>query len=86
MVAVSRAAALAGLLVAAGSAGACPVCFDASNPQALWFYWMSTLMLTLLPFGVFGLLALVAFRLRHDAEPIAAPEPAVVLAPEPERC
>ena len=59
----------------AGIAAACPVCFDAGNPNVVEEYRRSTMFLSLLPFGIVGGIAAVAVRLARrppassDAEP-----------------
>jgi hypothetical protein len=50
---VRRLALAAPLVAAAASAWACPVCFGGEE-TTLRAYWWSTLMLSLLPFGVIG--------------------------------
>jgi hypothetical protein len=69
-----RLAAATGVLLAAapGAAVACPVCFDA-NSQSIWFYQLSTTMLSLLPFGIIGGVALVAWRLARQSSGAGAP-------------
>lgn len=55
------------LLAAARDAGACPVCFQAGDANVLWFYGLSTLGLSLLPFALVGGIALLARWLRREA-------------------
>jgi heme/copper-type cytochrome/quinol oxidase subunit 2 len=63
----AAAAALAvSLLGGATAASACPVCF-AADAQAVWFYRLSTVLLSLLPFAVVGSLVGVGFLLRRRA-------------------
>jgi hypothetical protein len=64
------------VLGVAASAGACPVCFDAGNPNVGETYRRSTLFLTLLPFGVVGAIAAVAVYLARRPDP-ASDAPAV---------
>jgi hypothetical protein len=62
-----RAGALAALLAWPAAAGACPVCF-ATDERVAWFYRLSTLGLSLLPFAVVALGAGIAIRLARDVE------------------
>ena len=48
------------VLVLTGAALACPVCYDAGNPHVAETYRRSTMMLSLLPFGIVGSVAAVA--------------------------
>ena len=59
---------LAALLSPMRDAGACPVCFQAGDANVLWFYGLSTMGLSLLPFALIGGIALVALWLRREAE------------------
>jgi hypothetical protein len=52
--------ALLAVAAMAGAAGACPVCYDAGNPAVGETYRRSTLMLSLLPFGILAGIAGVA--------------------------
>lgn len=54
------------LLAHAACATACPVCFDA-DARVAWFYRLSTVFLSLLPFAIVGLVATVAWRFGPDA-------------------
>lgn len=55
------------LVAAAGGAWGCPVCFGGEE-TSLRAYWWSTLVLSLLPFGVVAALGGVAWRLLQDRE------------------
>ena len=62
------------VLALSGAALACPVCYDAGNPVVAETYRKSTMLLSLLPFGIVGGIAAVArhFLVRErpaDAEP-----------------
>jgi hypothetical protein len=65
------------LVVAAGNAGvawACPVCFGSSTARVNETYYLSTLMLSSLPFVVIATLALVGLSLarrRRASDPAA---------------
>jgi hypothetical protein len=62
-------AALSGviLVLAPVAARACPMCYESSRPGVLSAYYLSTALLTLLPFAIFGAVAFVAFRIAHRA-------------------
>lgn len=63
------------LALGATTASACPVCFAASGPRAAEVYYLSTVMLSLLPFAVVASIIAVARRLsceRRDAFPAAS--------------
>ncbi len=49
-------------------AAACPKCYGASSPQVLSSYYLSTLMLTLLPFAVLGTIAAIGWHFKRRAE------------------
>jgi len=63
---------LAALLVLAMAsiAAACPVCFDAANPNVVEEYRRSTMFLSLLPFGIVGGIGGIAMYLAR--RPLAA--------------
>jgi len=65
------------LAVGATVAGACPVCFDAANPNVLEEYRRSTMFLSLLPFGIVGGIAGVATYLARRAVPLDDAQPPV---------
>jgi len=60
------AAAVASLLARAPEAWGCPVCFGAGDDNVLWFYYLSTVMLSLLPFAIVGTIAAVVLWLRRQ--------------------
>jgi len=69
------------LWLAPGAAIACPKCYGSSSPGVLESYYLSTLMLTLLPFAVVGTIVVLGFRFKRrfsvgPAEPV---EPATRL-------
>jgi hypothetical protein len=49
-------------------AAACPKCYGASGPQVLSMYYLSTLILTLLPFAVLGTIGAIGWHFKHRAE------------------
>ncbi|MFI5396142.1 MAG: hypothetical protein ACHQ9S_11475 [Candidatus Binatia bacterium] len=55
------------LVLAPAAARACPMCYESSRPGVLSAYYLSTALLTLLPFAIFGAVAFVAFRIAHRA-------------------
>ena len=65
---------LGALLARTPDAGACPVCFQAGDANVLWFYGLSTMWLSLLPFALIGSIALVALWLRREAGIAPTPE------------
>lgn len=59
-----------------GAAVACPLCFASSGSGTLYGFYLSTLLLTLMPFALIALVAFFAFadrRVRSAAAPNAAP-------------
>ncbi len=76
-------AALVGVTLAAcpAAAGACPLCYGSSAPQVLSAYYLSTAVLSLLPFTIIGVIGYVAVRMARRAQVAAhsqtepAPEP-----------
>ncbi len=64
------AAATLGLMVAAlpGAAHACPLCYGSSAPQVLNAYYLSTAVLSLLPFAIVGAIGLLAVRMLRRAQ------------------
>ncbi len=63
------AAAIAGLPAAAA---ACPLCYGSSAPQVLNAYYLSTAVLSLLPFAIIGAIGLVAARMLRRSPAAAA--------------
>ncbi len=78
-------AGLTALLLRATAARACPNCYAASPTRVLSTYYLSTLLLSLLPFVIIAAIAAVALRLYRgvvrqedaggaaDAPPAASP-------------
>ena len=46
---------------------ACPACYASSSTRVLNFYYLSTAMLTLLPFAVVGTLVVVGLHFKRQA-------------------
>ena len=74
------------LLSGTATAFACPNCYGASDSNVLSMYYLSAIMLTLLPFTIVGgIFAIVSYLRRQaaalDGEPIVTP-PAVPHAPQ----
>ncbi|MFQ5668017.1 MAG: hypothetical protein ACE5I7_16500 [Candidatus Binatia bacterium] len=55
------------LLASPLAAGACPLCYGSSSGRVTNAYYLSTLMLSVLPFAVVGVVAAVAWRVRRRA-------------------
>ncbi len=53
------------LVVFPGAAHACAVCFSGFGVRALRGYYVSTVMLSLLPFALIGMVMLVAYAMRN---------------------
>ena len=47
-------------------AAACPACYGASGPRVLLSYYLSTILLSLLPFAIVGTIVAVALNLRRQ--------------------
>jgi hypothetical protein len=63
-------------------AAACPACYESSSPKVLATYYLSTLMLTLLPFAIIGTLVAVGLYLaRRPGESPAATDAAALIEP-----
>ncbi len=78
-------AAIVGVTLAAfpAAAGACPLCYGSSAPQVLNAYYLSTAVLSLLPFAIIGVIGYLAVRMARRAQ--AAAHPQTEPAPEPTR-
>jgi hypothetical protein len=63
------------LLAPASSALACPACFASSSPKTLTAFYISTLLLTAMPFALIG--GFVMFLRRRS---LGAPQPPAVSA------
>ncbi len=63
-------AAMTGLAGAAlpAVAAACPLCYGSSAPQVLNAYYLSTAVLSLLPFAIVGVIGLLAVRMLRRAQ------------------
>lgn len=55
------------LLVVPTAVPACPRCFESSGPRVLAAYYLSTALLSLLPFAIIGSIGLIAFRFARRA-------------------
>lgn len=55
------------LVVVPTAARACPKCFESSGPRVLDAYYLSTALLSLLPFAIIGAVGLIASRLARRA-------------------
>ncbi len=67
---------LVAVLMLATAALACPVCFDAANPNVVEEYRRSTMFLSLLPFGIVGGIAgIAAYLARRPLPPADDPVP-----------
>jgi hypothetical protein len=62
-------AALGALVLLGGAALACPVCYDAGSPAVAETYQRSTMMLSLLPFGIVGGIGGAAAYLARRSRP-----------------
>lgn len=60
-------ASLAALALGASPALACPNCFSAKE-NVLWAYYSTAIALSLLPFALFGAVALYIYRKRGQEE------------------
>ncbi len=66
-------AAIVGVTLAAlpAAAGACPLCYGSSAPQVLNAYYLSTAVLSLLPFTIVGVIGYLAVRMARRAQAAA---------------
>ncbi len=65
------------------AAGACPLCYGSSAPQVLNAYYLSTAVLSLLPFAIVGAIGLLALRMLRRAQ--AATDAEIEPSPESTR-
>jgi hypothetical protein len=54
-----------------GTAFACPVCFESSGSGTLYGFYLSTILLTLMPFVLIAMVAFLAFADRRACDVLA---------------
>ena len=53
------------------AAAACPQCYGSEPTRVLWTYYLSTVLLSLLPAAIIGTLIAVAFSIKRQMEQAA---------------
>jgi hypothetical protein len=64
-------------------AAACPACYESSSPNVLATYYLSTVMLTVLPFVIIGTLVAVGMHLARRLGESSAADAVTLTEPPP---